>query len=77
MGLGTKNRQHQTADHCKQHFREKYREKLGLVNEFIDEFEGTGRNQDITRWSQSADIKDIKAEMLQRLDEHFERWLNP
>jgi hypothetical protein len=31
MGLGTKNRKKQTADICKQHLREKYREKLGLV----------------------------------------------
>jgi hypothetical protein len=33
--LGTKNRQKQTADICKQHLREKYRDKLGLVEEFI------------------------------------------
>jgi integrase len=37
MGLGTKNRQKQTADICKQHLREKYRDKLGLVEEFIVE----------------------------------------
>jgi len=37
MGLGTKNRQKQTADICKQHLREKYRDKLGLVEEFIIE----------------------------------------
>ena len=40
MGLGTKNRQKQTADICKQHLREKYPDKLGLVEEFIVEFEG-------------------------------------
>jgi hypothetical protein len=28
MGLGTKNRQKQTADICKQHLREKYRDQL-------------------------------------------------
>jgi hypothetical protein len=48
MGLGTKNRQKQTADVCKQHLREKYREKLGLVEEFIVEIEG--KNCDATRW---------------------------
>jgi hypothetical protein len=32
MGLGTKNRQKQTADICKQHLREKYRDQLGLVD---------------------------------------------
>src|SRR5258706_4025013 len=31
MGLGTKNRQKQTADICKQHLREKYRDQRGLV----------------------------------------------
>ena len=40
MGLGTKNRQKQTADICKQHLREKYRDQRGLVEEFILEFEG-------------------------------------
>src|SRR5258708_18761062 len=39
MGLGTKNRQKQTADICKQHLREQYRDQRGLVEEFILEFE--------------------------------------
>jgi hypothetical protein len=77
MGLGTKHRQQQTADLCKKHLRERHNDKLALVNEFITEFEGSGRDQDITRWAQFTDIKDIKAEMLRRLDEHFEQWLNP
>ena len=63
MGLGTKNRQKQTADICKQHLREKYRDKLGLVEEFIVEIEGAGTNCDVTRWGQFTDIKDIKEEM--------------
>jgi hypothetical protein len=33
MGLGTKNRQKQTAETCKHHLREKYREKLGLQSQ--------------------------------------------
>jgi hypothetical protein len=41
MGLGTKSRQKQTADICKQHLREKYRDQLGLVEEFIVEIEGS------------------------------------
>jgi hypothetical protein len=40
MGLGTKNRQKQTADVSKQHLRERYRDQRGLVEEFILEFEG-------------------------------------
>jgi hypothetical protein len=40
MGLGTKNRQKQTADICKQHLREKYRDRQELVEEFIVEIEG-------------------------------------
>ena len=40
MGLGTKNRQKQTADICKQHLREKYRDQRELVEEFIVEIEG-------------------------------------
>ena len=76
MGLGTKNRQLQTADYCKGHLREKYAGKSVLVEEFIEEFEGSGRKADVTRWSQFSDIKDVKSEALERLDEHFNRWLN-
>ena len=50
MSLGTKNRQIQIAETCKQHLRDKYRDKLALVDEFIAEFEGTGKNQDRTKW---------------------------
>ena len=75
MGLGTKNRQKQTADVCKQHLRQKYREKLGLVEEFIVEIEG--KNCDATCWLQFTDVKDIKKEMFKRLEVYFENWLNP
>jgi hypothetical protein len=51
MALGTKNRQRQTAEACKQHLREKYRDRGALVEEFIVEFEGTGKDSDLTRWS--------------------------
>ena len=74
MGLGTKNRQKQTADICKQHLREKYQDKLGLVEEFIVEIEGHPKNCDVTRWGQ---FTDIKKEMFQRLEAEFEHWLNP
>jgi hypothetical protein len=57
-----------SADICKQHLREKYRDKLGLVEEFILEFEGTRENCDVTRWDLLTDIKDIKQEMLKRLE---------
>jgi hypothetical protein len=40
MALGTKNRQKQTAGLCKQHLRQKYPDKLALVEEFIVEIEG-------------------------------------
>jgi len=75
MGVGTKNRQLQNAEACKQHLREKYRAQSALVEEFIEEFEG--RESDHTRWTQFADEKRNRAEMLQRLDQHFENWLNP
>ena len=64
MGLGTKNRQKQTAAICKQHLREKYRDQRGLVEEFILEFEGAGKNCDVTRWDRFTDIKDIKKRCL-------------
>jgi hypothetical protein len=37
----------------------------------------TRENCDVTRWDRFADIKDIKKEMLERLETHFEKWLNP
>jgi len=77
MGFGTKNRQKQTADICKQYLREKCRDRLELVEEFIVEIEGAAKNCDVTRWGQFTDIKDIKKEMLKRLEAHFEKWLNP
>ena len=77
MGLGTKRRQQQTADICKQHLREIYRDQRGLVEEFIVEIEGASQNCDVTRWGRFTDIKDIKREMLKRLEAHFEKWLNP
>ena len=77
MGLGTKNRQNQTAEICKQHLRDQHKDCLALVEEFIHEFEGTGKTHDLTRWTQFADIKGIQEEMLSRLDEAFDKWLNP
>ena len=47
------------------------------MEEFILEFEGAGKNSDVTRWERFTDIKDIKKEMLRRLEAHFEKWLNP
>ena len=77
MGLGTKNRQKQTADICKQQLREKYRDQAGLVEEFISEFEGVGKKLDLSLWSSFTDVRGIDKEMLQRLDAFFETWLNP
>jgi hypothetical protein len=48
-----------------------------LVEEFIVEFEGTGKDSDLTRWSSLTDIRGIEKEMLSRLDTFFETWLNP
>jgi hypothetical protein len=61
MALGTKNRQKQTADLCKQHLREKYPDKLGLVEEFIVQIEGCSQHPDVTQWGQFTHIKEIKS----------------
>jgi hypothetical protein len=68
--------QKQTADLCKQHLREKYPDKLVLVEEFIVEIEGPPKNADVTRWGQLTDIRGVKKEMLRRLEIQFENWLN-
>ena len=77
MGLGTKNRQKQTAEVCKQHLREKNLDKLALVEEFIHEIEGIGKEHDITHWGQLTNTAHNDDEMLKRLDAAFEKWLNP
>jgi hypothetical protein len=48
-----------------------------LVEEFISEFEGVGKNADLTRWGRFTDVRGIDKEMIQRLDTHFQKWLNP
>ena len=77
MGVGTKHRLQQTSDQCKEHLRGKHMDKLVLVEEFIHELEGSGKERDITKWGQFTDASHIQSEMLKRLDEHFEKWLNP
>ena len=72
MSLGTKHRLQQSADLCKQHLRE----KNPLVEEFIAEFEGKDRDHPKCS-SQFADLRQMDAEMLQRVDAAFEKWLNP
>jgi len=72
MGLGTKNRQLQTADVCKLHLRHKHMDKLVLVDEFIHELEGSGKERDITKWGRFTDASHSQAEILKRLDEYFE-----
>lgn len=73
MSLGTKNRLNQTALTCKAHLRDRHKDKLALVEEFIREIEGT----DSTRWNQFTDLKRSDVEMLGRVDAAFEKWLNP
>ena len=77
MPLGTKNRQKQTAAICKLHLHLKYKDRPALVEEFIQEIEGTGKDQNITHWGLLTDESHDNEEMLKRLDEAFEKWLNP
>jgi len=77
MGLGNKHRQIVTAERCKHHLREKYADRLSLVEEFIHEFEGTEKNRDILRWSLFVDTMGVEHETVARLDEYFMQWLNP
>jgi hypothetical protein len=66
MTLGTKNRQQQTAEACKQHLRDENQDKLPLVEEFIVEIQGTGKNLNLTSWSRFTDIKHSREEMFTR-----------
>lgn len=76
MGLGTKNRQAQTADLCKDHLRQSYAAQRTLVEDFILEVEGSGKAKDILQWGQFTNMDRDQAAMLERLDEKFNKWLN-
>lgn len=75
MSLGTKNRLAQTATRCREYLRQTHGDKLELVNEFIAEMEGPDR--DAGQWNKLTDLKRNESEMLQRVEESFQRWLNP
>ena len=76
MGIGTKNRQNQTAELCREHLRSSYASHGTLVEDFIREIEGTGKPQDILAWGQFTNMDRDTADMLGRLDETFNKWLN-
>ena len=48
-----------------------------LVEEFIVETEGVGKNQDVTSWGRFTNVKNKTDEMLECLDTAFDKWLNP
>ena len=75
--LAAESRQIQIAELCKQHLRRKHREKPDLVEEFIVEIEGTGKNQNLSKWGRFADLSRKDDEILKRLDREFEKRLEP
>ena len=76
MGIGTKNRQNQTAELCREHLRSTYASQGTLVEDFIAEIEGTGKSKDILEWGRFTNMDRNTLAMLGRLDERFTRWLN-
>jgi len=76
MGIGTKNRQNQTAELCREHLRSSYASQGTLVEDFIREIEGSGKSQDILAWGRFTNMDRNTADMLGRLDETFNKWLN-
>ena len=76
MGIGTKNRQNQTAELCKEHLRDTYASQGVLVEDFIVELEGSGKTKDILAWGRFTNMDRDTPAMLGRLDETFNKWLN-
>ena len=76
MGLGTKNRQQQTAETCKEHLRTTNPSQRVLVEDYIREIEGEGKSRDVSKWGQFSDLSRNTGDMLKRLDERFAKWLN-
>jgi len=77
MSIGTKNRLSQTGSLCKAHLREQFTKEGTLVDEFIAEIEGSGKNADPNAWAKFTDAKRDNAEMLSRVSAAFSAWLNP
>lgn len=77
MSLGTKNRLNLIGTTCKAHLREQHASSGSLVEEFIAETEGSGKNADPNAWAKFTDEKRDHAEMLSRVDAAFNAWLNP
>jgi hypothetical protein len=77
MSLGTKNRQIRTAQLCKEHLRSKFADRATLVEEYISEVEGIGKDRDITKWGTFTDIKNLTNDTLTRVEQEFRSWLNP
>jgi len=77
MSIGTKNRQNLIGTTCKAHLREQFGQHGTLVEEFIAEIEGSGKNADPNAWTKFTDAKRDNAEMLKRVGAAFDGWLNP
>lgn len=75
MGLGTKNRQNQTAELCREHLRSTNAAQGTLVEDFIREIEGAGKAKDILQWGRFTNMDRDPEAMFGRLDETFHRWL--
>ncbi len=75
MGLGTKNRQNQTAELCREHLRSAHASHGMLVEDFIREIEGEGKSRDILQWGRFTNMDRDPAAMFGRLNETFNRWL--
>ncbi len=73
MSLGTKNRLLQNTNACKEHLRTQFRDQAALVEEFINEIEGSAA--DSAAWSQFSDLKRNRGEMLARVETAFRDWL--
>jgi len=71
------------AASCKQYLHDSHPDKLDLVVQFIASIEDNGNNLDIAQWGQFRDIKDqyrdfkdIREEMLKRVESSFDLWIH-
>lgn len=74
MALGSKNRLAHNAELCRGHLRKEHADSLALVEEFIVEIEGSEGD---AAWNQFTDLKRQEREMIQRVDDAFQKWMKP
>jgi hypothetical protein len=74
--LAAKIRESEVAEACKALLHEAHHDALNLVEEFIVEIEGAGKDRDLSQWIWFAGAGFNTAKIPERLEREFQKWLD-